>query len=85
MDEPTPIRILELWPSLTEEEQASLVDTVERLTAPRRLRKLSQREIAAVAESRLDFKQGRVLDDAAYEKASQEFMDGLRQKSRVRR
>jgi len=78
MDTPKPERILELWPSLTEEEQASLVDTVERLTAPRRLRRLTDREIEAVERSRADFAAGRVLDDAAYEKAMREFMEGLR-------
>ena len=70
----TPQRIIELWPTLTTEAQARLVDAAERMATSTVTRRLSQRERAAVGRSRADFAAGRVLDEADYEEAMAAFM-----------
>lgn len=74
-------RILDLWPTLTPEKQAELVEAAERMAAPQTPRKLTEREIAAAACSRADFADGRVLDEKAYEAEMSTFMSGLKAKA----
>ena len=74
---PTPQRIIELWPALTPEAQSKLVEMAEQLVAPRHMRKLTAREMAAVDRSRADFAEGRVLDDIEYDAAMASFLSNL--------
>jgi hypothetical protein len=73
----TPLRIIELWPTLTAEAQTRLVDAAERMASSATTRRLSPRERAAVERSRADFAAGRVLDEAEYEAAMAAFMRKL--------
>lgn len=74
-------RILDLWPTLTPEKQAELVQTAERMAAPQTPRKLKEREIAAIARSRADYAAGRVLDEKAYDGEMSTFMADLKAKA----
>ena len=77
----TPNRILELWPSLSPEKRAALLDMAEIIAAPVEPHSLTAEERAALDRSREDYNSGRVLDEDAYAARMTAFMAGLKAKS----
>ena len=77
MNEHTPQRILELWPSLPDDAREALTEIAEASAAPARARELTPEERAALAASFADFAAGRVLDEAGYHREMDAFMRKL--------
>ena len=73
----TPNRILELWPTLSPEKRAALLDLVETISAPVTPLRLTAEERAALDRSREDYKAGRVLDEEEYTAGMNAFMARL--------
>ena len=79
----TPNRILELWPMLSPEKRAAVLEMVETIAAPVAALRLTAEERAALDRSRGDYKAGRVLDEAEYAARMDAFMARLKAKSQV--
>ncbi len=80
-------RILELWPALSVEEQAKLVETAERMAAANAdqpvTTEFTSGELQAIEAGREDFKHGRSLTADELEVRSASFIEGLRSKARA--
>ena len=76
----TPHRIIELWPTLSEEARKTLTDIAESATSQAPL-KLSTEEAAALERSRQDYKAGRTLSFEETLAATDAFLVGLRAKA----
>lgn len=76
----TPQRIVELWPSLSEEARRTLTEIAERATGGVAL-ELTDGEAAALEQSRDDFKAGRTLSFDEMRAATDAFLAGLRSKA----
>ena len=75
----TPQRIVELWPSLSEEARRALTAIAENATNQPALA-LTDDEAAALERSRRDFEAGRTLSLEEMRTATDAFLDGLRGK-----
>jgi hypothetical protein len=76
----TPQRIVELWPSLSEEARRTLTEIAERATGGIAL-ELTDDEAAALERSREDFDAGRTLSFDEMRAATDAFLAGLRAKA----
>jgi hypothetical protein len=76
----TPQRIVELWPSLSEEARRTLTEIAENATDGAPLQ-LTDGEAAALERSREDFKAGRALSFDEMRAATDAFLAGLRSKT----
>ncbi len=77
----TPKSIIELWPTLSPEKQAALLDIAETVAASVPSQQLTADERGALNRSRDDFKADRVLDEDAYAGRMDAFMARLEAKS----
>jgi hypothetical protein len=75
----TPVRIVELWPDLSEAARADLLKRSEALAADAVA--LTAEELAGIERGREDFKHGRKLSAEQFDSNMDAFIDELRQKS----
>ena len=80
----TPDRIVELWPSLSEEARAKLVGIAESIAEPDMPLDLSPEEELLLEQAREDFRQGRTISLDEYEAELDVLFDELRAKSKNR-
>jgi hypothetical protein len=73
----TPQRIIELWPTLSEEARKALTDIAESATNQPPL-ELTAEEAAALQRSQQDFTAGRTLSFEEMRAATDAFLAGLR-------
>ena len=76
----TPQRIVELWPSLSEEARRSLTEIAENASGHLPL-ELTEDEAATLDRSRQDFQAGRTLSFDEMRVATDAFLAGLRAKA----
>jgi hypothetical protein len=76
MTEPT--RILELWPSLTETQRTALLTIAEAAAQSQSPLLLSSDEANALVRAKEEFASGRSLSIGDAEKATDDFLRGLR-------
>lgn len=76
----TPDRILELWPQLSPDKQAAVLDLIEAIATPAGPLQLGASERAAIEQSKVDFEIGRVLNEQEYEARMTGFMARLKAK-----
>jgi hypothetical protein len=76
----TPQRIVELWPSLSEDARRALTEMAEHATGGVPL-ELTDNEAAALERSQEDFKAGRTLSFDEMRAATDAFLAGLRSKA----
>ncbi len=74
----SPQRLIELWPSLTEEQREALVEIAETAAMPDAPFPLTPEEANALERSKEDFKAGRTRSRAEAEAATDAFLQGLR-------
>jgi len=76
----TPQRIVELWPSLSEEARRALTEIAENASGHLPL-ELTEDEAATLDRSRQDFEAGRTLSFDEMRAATDAFLAGLRAKT----
>ena len=76
-----PNRILELWPQLSPDKQAAVLDLIETIAIRSPPLELDASEHAALEQSKADFEAGRVYNEQEYEAQMARFMNGLMAKS----
>ena len=79
----TPDRIVQLWPSLSEEARKKLVEIAERIAEADVPLELSPDEEKLLEQAREDFKHGRSLSLDDYKADLDEFFRGLHANSKV--
>ena len=77
----TPDRIIQLWPSLSEEAREKLVEIAESIAEADTPLELSPDEELLLKQAREDFKYGRTLSLDDYKADLDAFFGGLRAKS----
>jgi hypothetical protein len=83
-DTNSPSRILELWPQLSTELRAELIETAERFAAPGHAMEpteFTDEELAAIEQGQEDFRQGRTLTLDEFHARTAKFLESLRTKS----
>ena len=77
-------RILDLWPTLTPEKQAELIETAERMAqAADEPIAFTPEDLAGIERGRADFKHGRTLTVDEFETRSRSILEGLRREPKT--
>jgi hypothetical protein len=74
-------RVVELWPSLSDEARADIVDIVEGAVGQLTMRPLTTRELMMIEKSREDFKHGRTMTGDEVGKYFDAYFKGLAEKA----